>query len=125
MVEDRRLGRRLRLILRRYSTGFVLSFRFTYGVRNFSSFAMGMSGLLWRRFLVLNFLAAGLWAVSFVGAGYTLGKTFGVALRQFADSFGLIMLGIFVMMALLLAVLHRVQRRRILPPGAAEVTPPS
>jgi len=111
--------------LRRYSTAFVLSFRFTYGVRNFSSFAMGMSGLMWRRFLVLNFLAAGLWAISFVGVGYTLGKTFGVALRQFADSFGLVMLGIFVLMALLIAVLHRVQRRRILPPAAAEVTPPS
>src|SRR5579859_4700648 len=62
--------------LRRYSTGFVLSFRFTYGVRNFSSFAMGMSGLLWRRFLTLNFIAAGIWSVSFVGAGYLLGKTF-------------------------------------------------
>src|SRR5215470_9054467 len=76
--------------LRRYSTGFVLSFRFTYGVRNFSSFAMGMSGLLWRRFLVLNFIAAGLWAVSFVGAGYLLGNVFGAALRQFADSFALV-----------------------------------
>jgi membrane protein DedA with SNARE-associated domain len=112
--------------LRRYSTGFVLSFRFTYGVRNFSSFAMGMSGLVWRRFLILNFIAAGIWAISFVGAGYTLGKTFGVALRQVADSFGLVMLGIFALIGVGIWVLHRVQRRRMLPPsGAVEISPPS
>jgi membrane protein DedA with SNARE-associated domain len=112
--------------LRRYSTGFVLSFRFTYGVRNFSSFAMGMSGLLWRKFLILNFIAAGVWAVAFVGAGYLLGNVFGAALRRVADSFGLVMLGLFALMALVIFLLHRAQRRRLLPPrGAAELSPPT
>lgn len=112
--------------LRRYSTGFILSFRFTYGVRNFSSFAMGMSGLLWRRFLVLNFAAAGLWATTFVGAGYLLGNVFGAALRRMADSFGLVMLGIFVLVAAVVLTLHRIQRRRRMTPprGAAQVIPP-
>ena len=113
--------------LRRYDTWFILTFRFVYGVRNFASFAMGMSGLQWRRFLGLNFIAAGIWAVSFVGAGYLLGKTFGVALRQFADSFGLVMLGIFALMGLAVFALHRAQRRRMLPPAvvAVRVVPPS
>jgi len=112
--------------LRRYSTGFVLSFRFTYGVRNFSSFAMGMSGLLWRRFLVLNLVAAGVWAVTFVGAGYLLGNVFGAALRRMADSFGLVMLGIFVLVTAVILTLHRIQRRRRMTPprGAAQVIPP-
>src|SRR5882724_10638252 len=112
--------------LRRYSTGFILSFRFTYGVRNFSSFAMGMSGLLWRRFLALNFAAAGLWATTFVGAGYLLGNIFGAALRRMADSFGLVMLGIFVLVAAVVLTLHRIQRRRRMTPprGAAQVIPP-
>jgi membrane protein DedA with SNARE-associated domain len=112
--------------LRRYSTGFILSFRFTYGVRNFSSFAMGMSGLLWRRFLALNFVAAGLWATTFVGAGYLLGNVFGAALRRMADSFGLVMLGIFVLVSVVILTLHRIQRRRrmALPRGAAQVVPP-
>ena len=52
--------------LERYNTAFILSFRFIYGVRNFSSFAMGMSAVRGRRFLVLNFLAAALWAASFI-----------------------------------------------------------
>jgi membrane protein DedA with SNARE-associated domain len=112
--------------LRRYSTGFILSFRFTYGVRNFSSFAMGMSGLLWRRFFALNFVAAGLWATTFVGAGYLLGNIFGAALRRMADSFGLVMLGIFVLVAAVILTLHRIQRRRRMTPprGAAQVVPP-
>jgi membrane protein DedA with SNARE-associated domain len=92
-------------------------------VRNFSSFAMGMSGLLWRRFLVLNFFAAGVWAVAFVGSGYLLGNVFGAALRRMADSFALVMLGVLVAVAVILFVLHRFQRRRMLPPrGAAQVT---
>ncbi|HLJ62725.1 MAG TPA: DedA family protein, partial [Stellaceae bacterium] len=53
--------------VKRYDTGFILSFRFIYGVRNFSSFALGMGGIGWCRFLVLNFLAAGIWAVVYVG----------------------------------------------------------
>jgi membrane protein DedA with SNARE-associated domain len=95
-------------------------------VRNFSSFAMGMSGLIWRRFLVLNFVAAGVWALAFVGAGYLLGNVFGAALRRMADSFGLIMLGIFLLVAAVVFTLHRVQRRRrtVPPRGAAQVTPP-
>ncbi len=50
--------------LERYNAGFILSFRFIYGVRNFSAFAMGMSAIRGRRFLMLNFLAAALWAAS-------------------------------------------------------------
>ena len=41
--------------LKRYDAGFILSFRFIYGVRNFSSFALGISGIDWRRFLTAQF----------------------------------------------------------------------
>lgn len=61
-------------LLRRRSTIFILTYRFIYCVRNFSSFALGMSQVPWSRFVVLNFIAAGLWAVSFAGAGYVFGE---------------------------------------------------
>lgn len=61
-------------LLKRHDAWFILSFRFIYGVRNFSSFAMGMSPLSWARFSLLNCVAALVWAVSFVGLGYLFGQ---------------------------------------------------
>src|SRR6267143_5731433 len=112
--------------LERYDTGFILSFRFIYGVRNFSSFAMGLSAVRWERFLRLNFLAAGLWAASFIAVGYFLGHAFRAVLGDLARSFGLVMLGAFVAFASAVWLAHRLQRRRQIrvPPGAKIVIPP-
>jgi len=79
--------------LRRFDAGFILTFRFIYGIRNISSFALGISGIPWRRFMILNFIAAGIWSISFVSAGYFFGhaseKFLGPQLRM-------AMLGVFV-----------------------------
>lgn len=113
--------------LERYNTGFILSFRFIYGVRNFSSFAMGLSAVRWRRFLKLNFVAAGLWAISFVGVGYFLGHACKAVLGDIARSFSLVMLGVFVFVGVGMWLFHRAQKRRHLamPPGAKPVLPQS
>src|SRR5436190_7284602 len=112
--------------LERYDAGFILSFRFIYGVRNFSSFALGLSAVRWERFLWLNFTAAGVWAASFVGVGYFLGHAFRTVLGDVARSFSLVMLGVFVAIGAGMWLLHRFQRRRHLrvPPGANPVLPP-
>ena len=112
--------------LERYNTGFILSFRFIYGIRNFSSFAMGMSAVHWKRFLSLNFLAAGLWAASFVAAGFFLGHAFRAMLGHLIRSFSLAMLGAFIVFAVAVWFFHRLQKRRQLrvPPGAKIVIPP-
>jgi membrane protein DedA with SNARE-associated domain len=113
--------------LERYDTGFILSFRFIYGVRNFSSFAMGLSAIRWRRFLSLNFVAACLWAAAFVGTGYFLGHAFKAVLGDLARSFSMVMLGIFVVLGIGMWILHHRQKRRSVrvPPGAKIVLPPS
>ena len=112
--------------LERYDTGFILSFRFIYGVRNFSSFALGLSAVRWDRFFRLNFAAAGLWAACFVAVGYFLGHAFRAILGDIARSFSLVMLGAFVAIGAGIWLLHRVQRRRQLrvPAGADVVLPP-
>ncbi|HTV46363.1 MAG TPA: DedA family protein [Stellaceae bacterium] len=113
--------------LERYNTGFILSFRFIYGVRNFSSFAMGMSAVPSRRFLLLNFLAAALWAAGFVAVGYFLGHALRAVLGNLARSVSLVMLGAFVVIAWGIGIVHRVQRRRrpTVPPGVNVAAPPS
>jgi len=98
--------------LRKYNVWFVLSFRFIYGIRNVSSFAMGMSGLSWTRFLVLNFIAAGAWAIIFAGAGYLLGAAFSAVLGKLAEGFALVMLAIFLAVITGVVMMHkRLQKR--------------
>src|SRR5437764_1342266 len=113
--------------LERYDTGFILSFRFIYGIRNFSSFALGLSAVEWERFPRLNCLAAGVWAATFVAVGFFLGHAFRAVLGDIARSFGLVMLGVFSAGCVGIWLLHRTQRRRRplqVPAGAKVVTPP-
>jgi membrane protein DedA with SNARE-associated domain len=107
--------------LKRYDTGFILSFRFIYGVRNFSSFALGISGIGWQRFLILNFLAAGLWAAAFVAAGYLFGDAFEHVLGDVAKRFSMALLGAFIIVIGGAHLIHRLRRRR----PAASSMPPS
>jgi membrane protein DedA with SNARE-associated domain len=98
--------------LKRYDAGFILSFRFIYGVRNFSSFALGISGINWKRFMILNFTAAGLWAAVFVSAGYLCGHALESMLGEIARDFGLVMLAGFAAVLVGAHLAHRAHRRR-------------
>jgi membrane protein DedA with SNARE-associated domain len=109
-------------LLKKYSTGFVLSFRFIYGVRNFSSFAMGMSGLSWARFAFLNFIAAGVWATCFAGAGYLAGMALQHVLGDLATGFGLLMLAAFL---IVIVMMFKMSRRRPAAPAASTAPTPS
>jgi len=111
--------------LRRFDVGFILSFRFIYGIRNISSFALGISGIDWRRFLVLNFIAAGLWAVTFAGAGYLFGQASEAMLGDLAVKFRVVALGVFVVVvgAGSLAFLWHRRRRQVPPAQGRRVDP--
>ncbi len=98
--------------LKRFDIWFILSFRFIYGVRNFSSFALGISGIGWRRFMLLNFTAAGIWAAVFVGAGYLCGHELRKMLGEIARDFGFAMLAGFAVLLIGGHVVHRLHRRR-------------
>lgn len=99
-------------MLCRYNTWFILSFRFVYGVRNFASFAMGMAGVPPLRFLALNFIAAFVWALSFAGFGYVFGEALEAVLGDLIETFGYVMLGVFIFVVCLITFLHKYQQRR-------------
>jgi len=65
---------RVKRFLARYDMAFILGFRFLYGLRVLSPFAIGMSGIPARRFLVLNGIGALLWSVGITLLGYGLGQ---------------------------------------------------
>ena len=72
----------------RHHVWMILIHRYPRIIRNVAGFAYGASALSWPRFLVLNFIAAGLWAGIAVSVGYGFGfvseKTMSDALSVFA-----------------------------------------
>ena len=98
-------------LLERHGALFVLSFRFLYGIRNFASAACGIARMDRRRFMVLNFIAAGLWAGSFVAAGWFLGALLG------PERLLWVLVGVAVTVIAIIVV-RRVLRRRFAPAPA-------
>lgn len=63
-------------LLHDHSTWWLLTFRFFYGLRNVTSFAVGLSHISAIKFLVLNSIGALIWAITFGLAGFYFGKAF-------------------------------------------------
>ncbi|HEX6958972.1 MAG TPA: DedA family protein [Ferrovibrio sp.] len=59
--------------LERRPTLFLLGFRFLYGIRSVAPWAIGLSNVPARRFIILNVIAAAIWAASFGTIGYLFG----------------------------------------------------
>jgi membrane protein DedA with SNARE-associated domain len=72
-------------LLERHATLFILSFRFIYGLRNLGAVAVALSDVRTRRFIVLNAIAALVWSVLVVGAGYIFGEAAAAMLDHLAS----------------------------------------
>jgi len=66
---------RVQGLIRNYQILIMLSFRFLYGLRTITPFALGMSKVPLRLFIPLNITGALIWAISFATAGYLFGQT--------------------------------------------------
>lgn len=60
-------------LLERHQTGFILAFRFIYGMRTVSPVAIGTAEVGWRKFLALNLISAAVWGCAFALLGFELG----------------------------------------------------
>ncbi|MGU5780301.1 DedA family protein [Aeromonas caviae] len=65
---------RARVLLERHNTPVILSVRFLYGLRIAGPLAIGMSGVGWLRFFVLNLIGAVVWACAIAALGYGTGQ---------------------------------------------------
>ena len=65
---------RVHRLLEQHPTGFILAFRFIYGMRTVSPIAIGLSSVPALRFVILNFIAAVVWAVLITSIGYLFGN---------------------------------------------------
>jgi membrane protein DedA with SNARE-associated domain len=106
-----RLEPALRL-LHRHQVPFILGFRFIYGVRAVSAFAIGMAGVRPRVFVWLNLIAASIWAVCFGGAGYLFGEALEAFLGRLQKYQSYILLGAAGVAMLVWLAHHLRQKRR-------------
>ena len=65
---------RAQTLIQSYRVPIILGFRFLYGLRTVTPFALGMSQIPLRLFAPLNVIGALVWAVSFGYAGYLFGQ---------------------------------------------------
>ena len=92
-----------------------MSFRFIYGIRNLAPFVIGISGVSRTKYLILNFIAAQVWAHSFAWGGAWLGRTLD---RWLGDNKWYVMLGFFGLAFLVGAfghIRHRLKNRQLAP----------
>ncbi len=97
--------------LRRHQDFLILTFRFYYGLRNVTPFAIGASQVSRVRFFTLNFIGAVVWAITLGGLGYLFGEAF----RLFLDDFhqkGLWVLGALVVVGVLVWLITLLHSRR-------------
>jgi len=126
---QRPADRASRLLLK-YDIWFILTFRFIYGVRNVTPPALAIAGVSHKRFAMLNFVAAGLWAVSFALAGYAFGQAFKELVEDAHMYFGYIILFMFALAVFWAfyhttrGVIHRIKAYRAERRAAAEKAGP-
>lgn len=87
----------------RHHVWMILFHRYPHGIRGLAGFAYGMSRLSWSTFLVLNFIAAGLWSGAVVSAGYAFGQFSEKAMNNASSGLGIAMLVAFLGLSWLLS----------------------
>jgi membrane protein DedA with SNARE-associated domain len=80
----------------RHHVWMILFHRYPHGLRGVAGFAYGMSRIPWSTFLVLNFIAAGVWACAVVSAGYAFGRLSEKAMNDASSGVGIVMLVAFL-----------------------------
>lgn len=80
----------------RHHIWMILIHRYPHGIRGVAGFAYGMSPLSWPTFLILNAIAAGIWACAVVSAGYAFGRVSEKVMTQASSGLGVAMLVAFL-----------------------------
>jgi membrane protein DedA with SNARE-associated domain len=100
---------------------FILSFRWIYGVRNVAPFIVGIAGVPRVKYLVLNFIAAAIWAHCFAWGGYLMGRK----LEEWLGDSKWFVLGGFILFMIAFGVFGAMRGRSRCAPKPVAVEEPS
>lgn len=90
--------------MRRHQNYIILFFRFFYGLRNVTPFALGIARVRVLRFVLLNFLGAVLWSFSFATIGFLLGEAHE---RVLGKGFGWVLLLLLILIGSIIWVYNQ------------------
>ncbi len=102
---------RFRTMMDRHDTWFILVFRFLYGLRTVAPFAIGLSNVTLKKFIILNVISAAIWAATLAVLGFFFGRMMEAVLDDIKKYELIIMAGIFLA-ASIIFIVKRVRRRR-------------
>ena len=95
-------------LLRRYDNIYILTFRFIYGIRIISPIIIGASGVEFKRFSILNIIAAAIWSVGSCVAAYY----FAYLVMDKFHLFPKILLGVLLGGGILYYLISKLRKRR-------------
>jgi membrane protein DedA with SNARE-associated domain len=98
-------------LLERFRTLIILGFRFMYGLRMIIPFFLGMSSVSTRKFIILDVIAAFVWAVAVGTGGYLFGNILEIILGDIKH-YELPILGAMALIGMLLWAVHRYHYRK-------------
>jgi membrane protein DedA with SNARE-associated domain len=98
-------------LLHRHQYFLILTFRFYYGLRNVTPFAVGSAQVPRVRFFVLNLIGAVIWALAFGYAGYLSSEAMKLFLGD-VRRYELYALGTLVLLAMSIWVVKLIRNRR-------------
>ena len=101
-------------LLERYHTYFILIFRFLYGLRNITPFVIGSSRVPAKRFVILDFVGAAVWAVLVAGLGYLFGQAMEAIIGDIKRYEREVML-VIACIGILIWFVHLYRRKKIKP----------
>jgi len=84
------------MLAERHSILMILLHRYPHAIRGIAAFAYGVSKLPWPLFLIVNFVAAGIWAVAVVSTGFAFGHVSEKVLSDASSTLGVVMLVLFL-----------------------------
>lgn len=99
-------------LLERHQYFLILTFRFYYGIRNITPFAIGAAQIPRLRFFILNLIGAIIWAVLFSLGGYFLGETLKIFIGNYHQYALYIVAGLLVV-AMVFWIIKKIRQRVI------------
>ena len=102
---------RFQSLMDRYGTIIILVFRFLYGLRTISPFAIGLCNISIKKFVILNVVSAAVWAIALGVAGYFFGRVM-EAFLQNVRRFELAIMAGLIAVSIVLLVIKRLRNRR-------------